>query len=119
MRKKETEEKEKFNLEEACILWKNTSKGGVDYLRGYDLNKNRVIGFINSDSNEKLPKVKVYSTKADGNMDKELITLWEVKSKQGNVYLSGYTDDKENVIGFYGSLKNENTPFIKIYFKEK
>lgn len=117
MRKKE--EKEKFNLDEACVLWKNTSKGGVNYLKGYDLNKNRVIGFINNETNEKLPKVKVYSTKDKGDMDKEIITLWEVKSKQGNTYLSGYTDDKENVIGFYGDEKLENTPFIKIYFKEK
>ena len=30
MRKKQ-EEKEKFNLDEACVLWKNTSKEGVLY----------------------------------------------------------------------------------------
>lgn len=117
MRKKE-EQKEKFNLQEACVLWKNTSKGGVDYLKGHDLNNNRVVGFINSEVNEKLPKIKVYSTKDNGDMDKEIITLWETKSQQNKVYLSGYTDDKENVIAFYGDEKNENTPFIKVYFKE-
>ena len=117
MRKKENE-KEKFNLDEACVLWKNTSKSGVDYLKGHDLNNNRVVGFINSETNEKLPKVKIYSTKDNGDMDKEIITLWETKSKQGNTYLSGYTDEKENVIGFYGDEKTENTPYIKIYFKE-
>lgn len=117
MRKKQ-EEKEKFNLDEACVLWKNTSKEGVLYLKGHDFNNNRVIGFINNENNEKLPKIKIYSLKDNGDTDKEVITLWETKSKQDKVYLSGYTDDKEKVIAFYGDEKNENTPYIKVYFKE-
>lgn len=117
MRKKETE-KEKFNLDEACVLWKNTSKTGGIYLKGHDLNGNRLVGFVNEVANEKLPKVKIYSTKDNGDMDKEVITLWEVKSQQNKIYLSGTTSDDEKVIGFYGDEKTEKTPYIKVYFKE-
>ena len=113
-------EKNKFNLEECCVMWKNTSKGGTEYLKGNDLiNNKKVVGFINTDGNDKLPKIKIYNMDNEGNMKNELIVLWETKSKEGNLYLSGYTDEKENVIAFYGDGKNENTPFIKVYFKEK
>lgn len=117
MRKKE--ENKKFNLEECCVLWKNTSKNGGEYLKGKDLvNDKKVVGFINVNTNEKLPKVKVYSIDSEGNTLNEIITLWETKSKQNNIYLSGYTDDKEDVLGFYCEELSENSPYIKIYFKE-
>lgn len=118
MRKQETKE---FNLKEAFALWKTESKTGKNYLTGHDLNKNSLIGFTTNNftkKSENQPDVKVYYTKEDGSLDGEACALWINTSKNGKIYLSGYTNDKENIIAFYGDGKNEKAPFIKAYFKE-
>ena len=66
MRTKKTEEKKKFDLEEAFVLWLSKSKEGKEYLTGHDLNKNRIIGFFNEKSNEKQPDIKLYQTDDKG-----------------------------------------------------
>lgn len=110
--------KEKFDLQECCVCWKNTSGKGIIYLKGHDLHNNKIVGFVNTETNEgKLPKIKIYDLDDNNKMNTELITLWEVKSRTGKTYLSGYTKDNEKVIAFYQS-EGEKTPYIKIYFKE-
>ena len=113
------EVKKEFDLQEACVLWLHVSKNGLQYLKGQDLNKNKVIGYFNETSNEKQPKIRVYSLDEKGNKDKDIITLWNSKSLKDKVYLSGYTDEKENVIAFYGDTKNEKSPYIRVYFKDE
>lgn len=112
------EEKKAFDLEVACTLWKSESKEKMEYLKGYDLNDNRVVGFFNTKEGEKQPKLKVFGLKENGDIDTCIITLWETISQKGNLYLSGETDDKEKVIGYYNNSENPNAPFIKIYFKK-
>ena len=121
MRKKEetkTVEKEKFNLEEACVMWKKTSKQGKEYLTGHDLNNNKLVGYVNDTKEDKLPRVRIYCLKEDNSMDKEVIVLWETESKAGKTYLSGYTDDKEQVIGEIELKIKKAQDYDKLAFKE-
>lgn len=114
--KKENENK--FNLQECVILWLNRSKGGVKYLSGFDLNKNRVLGYFNKKNNDNQPSVRVYSINEDGSRGEEIITLWDTESKKGTKMLSGLTNENEKLIGFYGDELKEMRPYIKVYFKE-
>ena len=118
--KKETvkEEKEKFDLQECFTLWLHKSKNGVKYLTGNDLNKNKLVGFFNQKKADKQPSVRIYDLKEDGSTGEEIITLWEYKSQQGNDYLSGTTNEKENIIAFYGDEHQEKKPYIRGYFKK-
>lgn len=118
MRTNKTEEKKKFDLEEAFVLWLSKSKEGKEYLTGHDLNKNRIIGFFNEKSNEKQPDIKLYQTDDKGKRGDEVVSLWEYKSKEDKVYLSGTTNENEKIVAFYGDKKEEKRPYIKGYFKE-
>ena len=119
--KKETkkETKKEFDLQEACVLWLQTSKKGVQYLKGRDLNGNKIIGYFNETTNDKQPKIKIYSLDDNGDKDKEIVTLWITESLKKNKYLSGYTDEKEDVIAFYNDTKNEKLPYLRVYFKDE
>ena len=110
--------KEKFDLQECFTLWLHNSKNGVKYLTGYDFNKNRLVAFFNKKNNEKQPTLRIYDLKEDGSTGEEIITLWESVSKQDRTYLNGLTNEKENVIAFYGDEKDEVKPYIKGYFKK-
>jgi hypothetical protein len=45
--------------------------------------------------------------------------LWKQESKAGKTYYSGYTNDKEKVIGFInGDTKEGKYPSIRVYFKQ-
>ena len=112
------EEKEKFDLQECFTLWLHKGKNGVKYLSGNDLNKNKLVGFFNQKKNDKQPSVRIYDLKDDGSTGEEIITLWEYKSSQGNDYLSGQTNEKENIIAFYGDEHQEKRPYIRGYFKK-
>ena len=113
-----TEEKEKFDLKECATLWLNTSKEGNVYYSGYDFNHNRIIGFNNKKTNEKQPIIRIYGVDEEGKTTKEeIITLWATIFKtSGKSGLSGYTNEKENLIGFYGDEKDTKRPYIRIYF---
>lgn len=113
-----TEEKEKFDLKECATLWLNTSKEGNVYYSGYDFNHNRVIGFNNKKTNDKQPTIRIYGVDEEGKTTKEeIITLWATIFKtSGKSGLSGYTNEKENLIGFYGDEKDTKRPYIRIYF---
>ena len=112
------EEKEKFDLQECFTLWLNTSKEGNKYLSGYDFNKNRIIGFYNKKQNDKQPSIRLYGVDDEGKTTKEeIITLWDTKFKtSGKDGLSGYTNEKEGIIAFYGDEKDTKHPYIRGYF---
>ena len=118
--KKETEEtkKEKFDLQECFTLWLNTSKEGNKYLTGYDFNHNRIIGFYNKKANDKQPSIRIFGVDEEGKTTaEEIITLWDTTFKtSGKDGLSGYTNEKENIIAFYGDETDSKRPYIKGYF---
>ena len=115
------EEKEKFDLEECFTLWQNTSKEGNIYLTGYDYNKNRIIGFYNKKLNDKQPTIRIYGVDEEGKTtQEEIITLWDTTFKtSGKAGLSGYTNEKEGIIAFYGDEKNTKRPYIRGYFTKE
>ena len=112
------EKKEKFDLQECFALWKHESKNNVIYLTGFDFNKNRLVAFYNKKENDKQPTLRIYDLKEDGSTGEEIITLWETKSKQDNIYLNGVTNENEKIIAFYGDEKDEKRPYVKGYFKK-
>ena len=112
------EKKEKFDLQECFALWKHESKNNVIYLTGFDFNKNRLVAFYNKKENDKQPTLRIYDLKEDGSTGEEIITLWEAKSKQDNIYLNGVTNENEKIIAFYGDEKDEKRPYVKGYFKK-
>ena len=114
------EEKEKFDLQECFTLWRNTSKEGNVYLTGYDFNKNRIIGFYTKKLNDKQPTIRIYGVDEEGKTtQEEIITLWDTTFKtSGKDGLSGYTNEKENVIAFYGDEKDTKRPYIRGYFSK-
>lgn len=116
--KKEETKKEKFDLQECFTLWLNTSKEGNKYLTGYDFNKNRILGFFNRKANDKQPSVRIYGLDEEGKVtSEEIITLWDTKFKtSGTTGLSGYTNENEKLIAFYGDEKETKKPYIKGYF---
>ena len=119
-KKEETEktvEKEKFDLPECFVLWRHESKNKNFYMTGHDCNGNKIVGFIKEHSAEKEPTVRIYEQKEDNKLGEEIIVLWENVSKADNKYLSGYTNEKEKVIAFYGDEKVAERPYIKGYFK--
>ena len=112
------EKKEKFDLQECFTLWLNTSKEGNKYLTGYDFNKNRIIGFYSRKVNDKQPVIRIYGVDDEGKTtSEEIITLWSTTFKtSGKEGLSGYTNEKENLIAFYGDENDTKHPYIKGYF---
>lgn len=114
------EEKEKFDLKECFTLWLNTSKEGNKYLSGYDFNHNRIIGFYNKKQNDKQPSIRIFGVDEAGKTtEEEIITLWDTTFKtSGKTGLSGYTNEKENLIAFYGDEKDEKRPYIRGYFSK-
>lgn len=114
------QEKEKFNLDEAFVLWEQKSEKGLEYLTGHDLNKKRLLGFFeNNKKNEKQPDIRVYNVDDEGKRKEEVCVLWITKSKEGKLYLTGLTNEDEKIIAFYCEEKNETSPYLKAYFKDE
>ena len=116
---KEENKKEKFDLQECFTLWINTSKEGNKYLTGYDFNHNRIIGFFNRRKvKDNQPSIRIYGIDDEGkSTEEEIITLWDTTFKtSGKNGLSGYTNEKENLIAFYGDETDTKRPYIKGYF---
>lgn len=121
IKKPNTEVKEEFNLTEAFVLWKNKSQAGNEYLSGTtskDLGSNKIVGFFNTNKkNAKEPDVRIYTLDTENHADKEIADLWENVSKNEKRYLSGTTDEKEKLVGFYNEDKDhEDRPYIRTYF---
>lgn len=115
---KEENKKEKFDLQECFTLWLNTSKEGNKYLSGYDFNKNRIMGFYNKKLKENHPSIRIYGVDENGKTtQEEIITLWDTTFKtSGKDGLSGYTNEKEGIIAFYGDENDTKHPYIRGYF---
>ena len=120
--KKETVEETK--LEDAFVLWKHTSKNGLEYLSG-NTPKGKsdsisLVGFFNKNKkNLKEPDVRIYTLDAEGNQDKEVCSLWENTAKSGNKYLSGTTIEKDNIVAFYNEIdETTKIPYIRAYYKQ-
>lgn len=113
------EVKQEVKLAEAFVLWKNKSKSGLDYLKGSDLHKNKLVAYFNTNKkNPKEPDIRVYSIDAEGNQDKEVASLWEYISKNEKRYLTGSTDEKEKLVAFYSKEEDDKKPYVRAYFKE-
>lgn len=116
---KKEETKQEVKLQEAFVMWKQKAKSGMEYLKGQDFNKNKLVGFYNTNKkNPKEPDIRIYSVNAEGNQDKEVADLWDRESSKGIRYLTGSTDEKEKIVAFYNKNDNEKQPHIRAYFKE-
>ena len=125
MLKKQEQEKEikkeEFSLKESFVLWKETSKTGTNYLKGYITEgKIKLVGFYNTNKkNPKEPDIRIYNINEEGKQDKEVCDLWETVSKSEKRYLNGKTDEDEKIIAFYNQENEEGTrPYIRAYFKD-
>ena len=120
-KQKEENKKEKFDLKECFTLWLNTSKEGNKYLSGYDFNNNRIIGFYNRKLKDNQPIIRIYGIDDEGKtISEEIITLWDTTFKtSGKTGLSGYTNEKESIIAFYGDESDTKRPYIKGYFSKE
>lgn len=117
--KQETKEVE-FNLNESFVLWRNESKTGVKYLKGFTPNKETgLIAYFNSNKkNPKEPDIRVYSL-VEGKQDIEVASLWEnVSENKGTRYLTGSTNDNEKLVAFYGKEHEEARPYLRAYYKQ-
>lgn len=126
MRTTETKELPKTevetNLKELFVLWKQTSRNGLEYLSGKTSeieNPTKLISYFNTNKrNPKEPDIRVYATK-EGQKDIEVATLWEnVSDSKGTRYLTGLSNDNEKLVAFYGKENEEKRPYIKCYIKE-
>ena len=117
---KKVEKEEETNLKEAFVLWKHEANSGVCYLSGNTPEKLSLIGFFNNKKkNPKEPDVRIYTLDKEGKQDEEVCSLWENTAKSGNKYLSGTTNEKENVVAFYNDIdENSKLPYIRAYYKD-
>lgn len=118
---KQTERKE-FDLKEAFVLWENNGIKGNKYLKGFtskELDNMTLVGFYNTNKkNPKEPDIRVCTVNKDGKADKEVASLWENIGKNENRYLTGTTDEKEKLVGWYNNGSNEKAPYIRVYFSK-
>lgn len=117
---KKVEKEEETNLKEAFVLWKHEAKSGVLYLSGNTPEKVSLMGFFNNKKkNPKEPDVRIYLLDEEGKQGEEVCSLWENTSKSGNKYLSGNTNEKENIVAFYNELNEASKiPYIRAYYKD-
>ena len=123
MKKSMTEnntEKKEVKLTEAFILWLHKSKSGNEYLSGKtdeSIGNARIVGYFNTmKKNPKEPDIRIYTLDSEGHQDKEIADLWENEGKNKTRYLSGTSDEKEKLVGFYGDKKEDKKPYIRVYF---
>lgn len=121
---KKEEKQERKEMKEVFVLWKNTGKSGLEYLSGNagkdagDLAGASVSGFFNTKKeNPKEPDVRLY-IKDENNKNVEVAALWEKITKNDKRILTGQTNEKEYLVGFYSDKMNEKAPYIKVYFQE-
>lgn len=112
---KEVEEKE-TKLNECLVLWLHKSKEGKKFLSGKTYSDDKVIGFFVPSKGENSPKIRVYALDEEGKATDEIVTLWENEGKSGK-YLTGLTNEKEKLVGFYGEELKEARPYVRVYFQ--
>ena len=115
--KKEVEETKEKKMNDCVALWLHKSKEGKKFLSGKTYSGEKIIGFFVSNKKENSPKIRVYGLDEEGKVSDEIVTLWENEGKSGK-YLTGLTNEKEKVVGFYGEELKEARPYVRVYFKE-
>lgn len=122
--KEEKQVKQETKLREAFVLWKNKSKKGEEYLTGNtsdecgELAGAGVVAFYNSNKeNPKAPDIRVY-VKGENDKNIEVASLWENVSQNEKRYLTGSTNEKEKLVGFYTKDVINGRPDIRVYFKD-
>lgn len=117
------ENNEETKLEEAFVLWKHTAKSGLTYFSGNTPKNNKdsfsLVGYQNTNKkNPKEPDIRIYTLDDEGNQADEVCSLWENTAKSGSKYLSGLTNEKDNIVAFFNEV-NETTkiPYIRAYYK--
>lgn len=120
---KETKKEVKTELKDAFVLWRNESKKGTKYLKGYTTFEGeqiKLVGYFNGlKKNPKEPDVRVYSIDSDSNLENEVASLWDNVGKGNTRYLTGTTDEKEKLVAFYGKENEEARPYIRAYFSKE
>ena len=109
------------DLKEAFALWEKKGAKGVYYSgKTSDPETVNIVGFIAIEKkNEKQPDLRVYVSAEKDAEKVELAVLWKQESKAGKTYYSGYTNEKEKLIGFInGNTKDGKYPSIRVYFKQ-
>lgn len=108
-------------LTEAIVLWVHKSKNDLEYLSGNlseSLGSTKVVGYFNTNKkNPKEPDIRIYTLDSAGKQDVEIVSLWDTISKADKRYLTGKSNENEQLIGFYEEEKDEKKPYIKVYFK--
>ena len=113
---------EKKELRECIVLWKK-ERSHLTFYSGKTVGDivHNVVAFITKNKKEKKqPDLNIYLSSE--NNDDELTsvaTLWLHESKNGKKYYSGYTNDKEKIIGFFiPNTQNGKYPSIRVYYKD-
>ena len=115
---------EKTQLREAFALWIAEATTGTKYLYGQLKNeKGEVVcslrGWFNKNKkNPNEPDIRIYERDVEGNQGEELACLWDHISKNSVRYLSGYTNEKEELVAYYNKDKEDNKPYIRVYYSK-
>ena len=117
--------KKEFDLKEALVLWRKEGKNG-EYLTGFvSENKDmKLIAFFNTDKkNPKEPDIRVFESikQEDGTYKKsetEVASLWTNVDKNDKKYLTGSTNEKEKLVGWFGQEHQEMRPYVRVYFQK-
>lgn len=108
-------------LKEAFALWEH-KKGDLTYYTGKTSGDDtiNIVAFVEtSKKNPIQPDVRVYEQVEKGEERLEVASLWKNESKAGNIYYSGYTNEKEKIIAFINQdTKDGKYPSIRAYFKQ-
>ena len=110
------------DLKEAFALWER-QKGDIVYYTGKTSGEDSIgiVAFISTTKkNPNQPDVRVYEQAEKGEEKKELAVLWFNQSKAGKPYYSGFTNDKEKIIGFLNQDTQEGKyPALRVYYKSE
>ena len=110
------------DLREAFALWEK-KKGDRVYYTGKTAGDDPInlVAFVNTNKKtEKQPDINIYESGEKDDKKPELATMWKNTSKAGKTYYSGYTNDKEKLIGFInGNTAEGKYPAIRVYYKDE
>ena len=108
-------------LEKAYALWEKKEGDKVYYSgKTYGENPVNIVAFIATvKKNPNQPDIQVYESTENGEDKNEIASLWQHKSKAGNLYYSGNTNEKEKLVAFINDdTKGGKYPTIRVYFKQ-
>ena len=115
----------KQERQQACVLWKKTSKAGKTYFTGI-LSKDGKDVYVTAfyqleKKNPEQPDLRIYEQDEKGSIkEKSILDLWcNVSKAKNKKYLSGKLAGKR-VVGFVLDEKaGSKRPYISIYWSEE